>query len=260
MNAVAAAFGNEDEPFDAETWLRNKTADLIGKRPAEWLSHGLFRTTGWDLAHRVGLSDLFWRSSDREVDGADAFAHLVSNSLGPVVGYVKQIYTAMDIAKRGNKERALEMLLPKAARDLLKSGRYIAEGGVLTMKGDRLLEDQLSAVELFGQALGFNPSRVAEQHAANTAIKNAERFIEDRRHRLLNAYGEAWRKGDDRAMDAVREQFFAFNQHHPRYSIKGDTIRHSLRTRQLMHNRAQHGITVNPKLSDLRDDAHYVVQ
>ncbi|MBF0340333.1 MAG: PLxRFG domain-containing protein, partial [Magnetococcales bacterium] len=253
MNAVASAFGSDDEPYDAEAWMRNLLADNIGKLPGELIAHGPMRLTGIDLAHRVGVSDLFWKSSDRSMEGADAFAHDISQMLGPTVGYIFQLYNAAKVAGDGHKERALEMVLPKAFRDVVKSGRYIADGGVLTMKGARVMEDQLSSAELLAVAIGFTPSSVAERYAANNVTKEAEKFITERRRELLNQFGEAFRNKDETGRERAKAAFLEFNRHHPRYGITVQTVMESLQAHARNMAMMKDGIAVNRKLNDVRE-------
>ncbi|MBF0212391.1 MAG: PLxRFG domain-containing protein [Magnetococcales bacterium] len=258
MSAVAGAFGDDDEYYDPEAYFRNLLNDSIGQLPGQMIAKGpVSALTGLDFASRLGLADLFWRSTDQHMEGRDAFAHGLTQILGPMVGYVGQVFAASQVAGDGNPERALEMVVPKAVRDVMKAGRYVADGGVITMKGDRVLEDQLSATELMAQAIGFSPLRVNEQYSANTTIRNAERFVNDRRQKLLNQYAEAWKQQDQEGMESAKEAFMAFNQEHPRYAITGDTVMHSLKAREQMRRRAVGGMVVNPKLAELRELGRY---
>ncbi|MBF0214861.1 MAG: PLxRFG domain-containing protein, partial [Magnetococcales bacterium] len=258
LSAVAGAFGDDDEYDDPEAYLRNLLNDTLGPFAGQLIAKGpLSAITGLDFSSRLGVADLFWRSTDQNLEGKDAFAHDLTQLLGPMVGYVGKVFSAAKIANDGHEERALEMVVPKAVRDVLKTGRHLAEGGVLTMKGDRVLEEQLSATELLAQALGFNPLRVSEQYSANTTIRNAEQFVNDRRRTLLNRYAEAWKEQDAEGMEAAKQAFVVFNRSHPRYAITGSTVAHSLRARELMHKRAVGGLSVNPKLEEVREFGRY---
>ncbi len=85
MNAMASTFWDNDEPYDAETWMRNVTTDAFGKSASEVMAHGPLRLLGLDFASRLGVSDLFWRSPNRDLEGSHAYGHNLTPALGPTV-------------------------------------------------------------------------------------------------------------------------------------------------------------------------------
>ncbi|MEO5333532.1 MAG: hypothetical protein H7839_16080, partial [Magnetococcus sp. YQC-5] len=134
------------------------------------------------------------------------------------------------------------------------------QGGVLTMKGARVMEDQLSTAELLAVAIGFNPSRLAEQYAANNVTKEAEKFIIERRQELLNHFGEAFRNKDDAGRERAKQAFIEFNRHHPRYGITTQNVVESLQSHARAMAVMKGGIAVNRKLNDVRELGRFGAQ
>jgi hypothetical protein len=96
------------------------------------------------------------------------------------------------------------------------------------------------------QGLGFQPTRLFEQQKRNSALKNYEQQILDRRQTLMNAYAMAVRAGDDR--DVAMERIHAFNAQYPEIAIKSESLRQSLRARARYSSEQQGGVAVNKKL------------
>lgn len=104
----------------------------------------------------------------------------------------------------------------------------------------------ISSAESFMQGLGFQPTRLFEQQKRNSALKNYEQQILDRRQTLMNAYAMAVRAGDDR--DVAMERIHAFNAQYPEIAIKSESLRQSLRARARYSSEQQGGVAVNKKL------------
>ena len=142
--------------------------------------------------------------------------------------------------------------MPKMVRDILKTGRYAAEG-VETMKGDDILEN-VNPWELLLQANGFTPARVAERFDINTRLKNKEAEIMDERKGIHKGAVDAILSGEPIPAD-VMEEIRDFNRRFPEYPITSDTIRQSAQGRMRAQKNADHGVTLNPRISDrLRED------
>lgn len=131
-------------------------------------------------------------------------------------------------------------------KDPLRLYRY-ATDGARTLKGDPV-KDEFTTLELFYQALGFTPIALARQYAENSAIKNKEKHIEDRRQGILVEFDDAVRAGQDTA--AIQKRIEAFNEQHPGWAISGKNLRQSIRSRARRRAEMRNGIHVNPKLAD----------
>lgn len=246
IDAIAHAFGDEDDPWDTEAEIRKFFVQFLGEAGAEVAMHGAANAlTGADIASRVEMSQLLWRDADRELDGRDAYYAMMDNIAGPMFGIAKNFFVGTELVAEGHLYRGVETMLPKALKDAMKAVRYAREG-VTSTRGDLVTDTDVR--DEFLQAIGFTPAEVARQYAENRALKDRERHILDRRKALLAAYAMALRVDDREAVLEVRRKIVAFNKAYPEKPITGQTIRRSLRGRQAYSERAEHGVAYDAAL------------
>ncbi|PAR29574.1 PLxRFG domain-containing protein [Vibrio metoecus] len=249
IEAAQEIVGDDDEPFDAETELKRMLAEAFGKENAALIWHGALPS----ISGRISLNDLWVRSINRDVDASTAYVEYMKQALGPVIGGIG-VSWAQGLADISNDQfaRGIERIPPKAIKDVLKTSRYIHEGGVNTKNGDEIVSD-LTAFELLGQASGFAIGRANLQYDENNAIKNYETFIVKRRQSLMNAYYTAYRLKDGEAMKSVMVKIRKFNQsqYGKRNPITTESLRQSLKVRARKRSITQNGVQVNPKMNSL---------
>lgn len=249
IEAAQEIVGDDDEPFDAETELKRMLAEAFGKDNAALIWHGALPS----ISGRISLNDLWVRSINRDVDASTAYVEYMKQALGPVLGGIG-VSWAQGLADISNDQfaRGIERIPPKAIKDVLKTARYINEGGVTTKNGDEIVSD-LTAFELLGQASGFAIGRANLQYDENNAIKNYETFIVKRRQSLMNAYYTAYRLKDGEAMKSVMVKIRKFNQsqYGKRNPITTESLRLSLKVRARKRSITQNGVQVNPKMNSL---------
>ncbi|EOX1766594.1 PLxRFG domain-containing protein [Vibrio cholerae] len=249
IDAAQEIAGDDDEPFDAETELKRMLAEAFGKENAALIWHGALPS----ISGRISLNDLWVRSINRDVDASTAYVEYMKQALGPVLGGIG-VSWAQGLSDISNDQfaRGIERIPPKAIKDVLKTARYINEGGVTTKNGDEVVSD-LTAFELLGQASGFAIGRANLQYDENNAIKNYETFIVKRRQSLMNAYYTAYRLKDGEAMKSVMVKIHKFNQsqYGKRNPITTESLRLSLKVRARKRSITQNGVQVNPKMNSL---------
>ncbi|EOB6777123.1 PLxRFG domain-containing protein [Vibrio cholerae] len=249
IDAAQEIVGDDDEPFDAETELKRMLAEAFGKENAALIWHGALPS----ISGRISLNDLWVRSINRDVDASTAYVEYMKQALGPVLGGIG-VSWAQGLADISNDQfaRGIERIPPKAIKDVLKTARYINEGGVTTKNGDEIVSD-LTAFELLGQASGFAIGRANLQYDENNAIKNYETFIVKRRQSLMNAYYTAYRLKDGEAMKAMMVKIRKFNQsqYGKRNPITTEGLQQSIKMRLRNISKTQNGIRLNPKLERL---------
>ncbi|EHD2267260.1 PLxRFG domain-containing protein [Vibrio cholerae] len=249
IDAAQEIAGDDDEPFDAETELKRMLAEAFGKENAALIWHGVLPS----ISGRISLNDLWVRSINRDVDASTAYVEYMKQALGPVLGGIG-VSWAQGLSDISNDQfaRGIERIPPKAIKDVLKTARYINEGGVTTKNGDEVVSD-LTAFELLGQASGFAIGRANLQYDENNAIKNYETFIVKRRQSLMNAYYTAYRLKDGEAMKSVMVKIHKFNQsqYGKRNPITTESLRLSLKVRARKRLITQNGVQVNPKMNSL---------
>lgn len=249
INAAQGIFGDDDDPWDAETEMKAMLAGAFGKEWAATIWHGTVPSVG----SRISLNDLWVRSINRDVDADDAYMEYMKQALGPVLGGIGVSWAqgVSDISN-DNWARGIERFPPKAVRDMLKTARYINEEGITTRSGSEVVSD-LTYPELAGQAVGFAVGRANIQYDENNAIKNYEQHVIKRRQSLMNAYYTATRLKDGEAMREVMEKIKRYNrsQYGRLNPITPKGLRQSIKTRQRNLANSQNGIQVNPKLQTL---------
>lgn len=266
-NAMAAAFGDDDEPFSAEVEFRNFLTDMLGAKlggiAQEGLVEGGLEALGLkapEVGSRVSLNDLWIRSADPDVEGRDLYVHLLEQAAGPIAGMLGNGITASSMIGEGLTTdnagmvwRGVEKGMPKAVRDGMKFIRYEVHG-VNTLRGDPLVPDA-NVIDSIYQGLGLMPADLARQYEANAAVKQYERYVLERRQSLLDAYAIATRHKDMEAVRATNEKIRAFNQRWPEIAVSASTIRRSMQSRERYSERAVNGITLNSRIGDRVRDA-----
>lgn len=249
IDAAQEIAGDDDEPFDTETELKRMLAEAFGKENAALIWHGALPS----ISGRISLNDLWVRSINRDVDASTAYVEYMKQALGPVLGGIG-VSWAQGLSDISNDQfaRGIERIPPKAIKDVLKTARYINEGGVTTKNGDEIVSD-LTAFELLGQASGFAIGRANLQYDENNAIKNYETFIVKRRQSLMNAYYTAYRLKDGEAMKSVMVKIRKFNQsqYGKRNPITTEGLQQSIKMKLRNISKTQNGIRLNPKLERL---------
>jgi hypothetical protein len=252
IGMLVGALDDDDKPWEWKVELRNLLADTFGKEAGEVLAHGLPRALmPWDLAGRVGMGDLWFRSNDREGQSPrEAFATDLANILGPTAGTLLGLYTASDHMARGNWSKAAESMVPKFIRDPIQAGR-IATEGITSYTGDHLMD--VTGAEALGKLLGFSPARAAEMYEGRNAVKNAETAVMERRQYLIGKAARARMAGDtEEAAEAMRD-IATFNRRNPREAIKGATIAASIMARRRHERQTQDGTFLPKNRDHLRD-------
>ncbi|WP_295385105.1 PLxRFG domain-containing protein [uncultured Thiodictyon sp.] len=250
-NLAAAAFGDDDEPWDAETEFKNWLARTFPSSVADIIARGgMNKATGMDWASRVGMNTLWWRDADADMTGAKTFQSIEEQLLGPVPSIASSPFKAYDQIMNGEWEKAAEAVSPKFLRDLLQATRY-ATKGVQSSKGAPVLEPgDLNPWQLIWKGLGMNPDELAVRRDANNAIKLYEGRILDRRSRLMTAYALAIIHQDADAQGALYPKIVAFNKAQPAMPITPRSVRTSVRNREKLVATAEHGMSINKRLKE----------
>lgn len=254
LNAIAASFGDDDEPWDAETEFRAFLNDMLGKTGANVVLHGAANAvTGADIASRVSYSDLWFRDADRELDGRGQYYNLLEQAAGPMGGVLKNALVGKQMIDEGHVMRGIETMMPKAIKDGFKALRY-ADEGVNNLRGDPIVAAP-GARNVAAQFIGFTPAEVAAQYDENRSLKNYEQHVLDRRRSLMDAYAIAIRLSDADGRQRALEQIRKFNRAWPQIALTPDSIRRSMRARAKYDRQAENGIMLNRKIAGRVRDA-----
>ena len=256
LGLLAMGMGDGDDPYDWQTEFRNMLADVFGKQGGEAIAHGPLRLlTNVDFASRVGLGDLWIRAPHKEAEGRDLVEAWLITLLGPVAGYAGNIGTAAKAFDEGKVGRGLEAMLPKFIASPLKAARYDQEG-VKSWRGDDL-GVPLDGGDIFGAALGFQPSKLAEMHEGRAAVKGREGKLAARREELLNMFNAATMAGDSEMQAEALAAVAKFNQVNPSMAINGMALRRSLQAKVRNQAAIKDGVYLAKRRGDLRAEGRF---
>jgi len=230
------AFGEEDED-DFETQVR--------KTLGEGLYGGIGNyALGVDLASRVGLSDLVFRSNPMAKE-QDPLYDLIEMALGPVGGVYFSMRRGAGQIAEGDMERGIEAMMPAAFRNAMKSVRLYTEGA-RTLRGDAIV-DEIGPYSALMQGFGFAPAEYIRQLEQNANLKRIDKAISRERSRILRRMYRARREGNMRELQGIMGDLVRFNQRNPQAAITMDTIDRSMRSHLRTSQRMHHGVTFGAK-------------
>lgn len=222
-NLAAAAFGDDDEPWDFNTEFRNYLTDWVGPELATAISKGVPAALGMDLSKRVGMAELtnplpFVRSGKT---GQETVGNVLTAVAGAPFSFIgSTVDGVMDMAG-GDVQKGFEKVMPiKGVKDLLKGYRYNDEG-MTDRRGNVILPpEKFDAVDIALRGMGFAPTKEADYFEANKAVQGAKQAVADKRTSLLRQYTEARIRGE--AVADVNEKIKAFNQRNPTKGVRID--------------------------------------
>ncbi len=250
--ALLDLFDDDDDPWSAEDKMKRSLVEALGPDVAAAVLGGVPGTVmDLSLTERIGMGSLWFWSSNREMEGKDAYLYWMEQVLGAAPAMVANTFTGMSMIGEGHVFRGIETMMPKAIKDAMRSGRYAKEG-VQTMSGDSLV-DEVSTWNVIAQAMGFLPAHIAERYDTNSALRSAEQRIKTERRSILNRYAMAVRQGDGDSRQAMMARIQDFNRRYPQVAITGKTISLSLKARAQRDVRTVGGLALDSRLEFLRE-------
>lgn len=239
-NMINALFGDDEEPFDFDEFLR----DIFG----ETLFKGFFnQVTNLEIANRAGIAtDLVFRDDPRGVADHGYVLSALVQAFGPAGSIAVNSGRAAELFRDGEVVRGLETIGPSFYRNFSKGIRYLTEGAT-TIKGDPIMED-IGVYNSLTQMIGFSPADLSSQYERTQAAKGFEREILERRQKLLNRYDMANTAGDTDLMAEVQDQIAEFNAARPSKAITRDTLLRSARARRAAEQEAVAGVRFDKDL------------
>lgn len=229
IGLALAAFGDDDEPYTLKNALsgdtfdrmmRKAAAQMFGNEIGEIVSQGLPRAAGIDLSNRLSLGSLYF--VDLNTDTAEStFGSLVTSFGGPLVNVGGSMIRGAKMMREGQLEKGLESFLPKGAKDVLQTIRFSQEGLTDASGKEIVGADKLSSWELFAKSIGFQPGQISEAYGRRSAIKDAQKYDDDRRKVLLQRVQRA-KSPEERSsiLDEIRE----FNLANPAATISRSQV------------------------------------
>jgi hypothetical protein len=221
----------DEEDFD--TLVRMGITELGSKGILNYL-------TGMEFSSRIGLGDALYRSP-LQAENQPPLWNLIESFGGPAVSLLHNVTTrAKSLYDEGEYYRALEAAAPAALRNIMRSGRFLAEGSASSLRDDIIAD--IAPGEALAQALGFAPASYIRQVELNSVAKRIDTGIAARKSAILRRMNLARRNGDGDAYRAAMEQRDEFNRDHPSEQITADTIKRSAKTFERTTKRVINGV------------------
>ena len=256
MYAIAAGMDDDDDR-SGEASFRLGLTEALGPQLGELIAKGpMDMLTNLNISGRTGLNSLWWRDPKEGTEGDDLTFHYLQQIAGPVLGIgVSAVRGARDFAD-GDVQRGIEMMAPKAIKDLAKAYRQAREGE-RTRQGDSIIED-VAAWNIAMQAMGFSSAQMANVYEAREYIKGKEKVIKDTKSTLLADYFDAMQSQDKEEMEKVMSRIREFNETHREERISNKTIRQSVKSRKRSMDRTQAGVYLDKSREYLRKEGAFL--
>lgn len=236
-----------DDGDDPEEELKKGMVKTLGPMMAGIVLDGVpGYITGTALSDSIGMPDLWFRSPNRQLEGKEEFQYWQSQLLGAAPSMLENVVRGYSMVTKGQTYKGIETMMPKAIKDPMKAYRYATEG-LKNAKGDTIVDD-VSAADVFKQAIGFTPARIAEQYQTNNANYNKQQAIMGQRTQLLTDFKEAMKAGDEKQTDKVRARIIEFNEKYPEQGLKAKNLQQSMKADARNRAKATNGMLYNPKL------------
>lgn len=247
--------GSDDEPWDAETALKNGLADSIGVTATDVLMNGVSRLTPWDISGRVSINNLIVPKTREGLEGESQAQAVMTAALGPIGGIFVNILKGFKEISDGHGMRGVETMSPTFMRGPLRAMRFAEEGA--QDKTGVSIQDDVSIAAILGQAAGFAPSEVRLATEGRSAVYDLQKKLDARRTSLMTRYARAKMDDDQDGMDEAWEEIQAFNQANPSRRINKIQAMQSYRKRQKRIDTAEHGMVVSRKKRDDLDEGRF---
>lgn len=244
-----ALFGDEDDPFDIDEFLRSSTNDFIFKGPANYFLN-------LEVATRAGIAnDLLYRDDPRFIAEHGYTMFALMQALGPAGSLLLNLERGAEQFQNGNIWRSVETISPSWVRNGLKGARFMVEGAT-TLDGDPVMQD-ISAYNSLMQVIGFAPADLSNTYETLQAAKGYERELLARRTKLLDLYDMAREAGDTDMQSMAQERISKFNDTNPALRITQDTLNRSMRARRAAEAEMIRGVRFNKKLRPLIEERFF---
>ena len=255
--------GDDDEPYDAETDIRQWLSDMVGESGSEAIWKGPWDTWAHEflpvgtLSSRASLNNLWIREVPDSLRGQDLLLHLAGEGLGPIMGIGMNMAQGFADFQEDHTYRGAEKFVPKAVADVMKTYRWLTKGAQ-NRQGDLIMPPEaFGPMDIAAQAMGFTPSPLTYQYEQNRAIKDMEGALQRRHKQLLDRYFTAYRLGDRKYVKEATRDIEAWNKAQPRYAITYQTVQRSARSRAQYDMRTVGGIALDKRLEYLHESMKF---
>lgn len=120
-----------------------------------------------------------------------------------------------------------------------------------------MVQDEVDAAALWGQAAGFSPSSVRNAYEGKAAIVGHDKALQARRSALVEQFAMAAMAGDEQGKAEAREAVARFNEKNPNRRILPMHLAQSVASRQKRIREAQEGVYLPAKRRDAVEQGRF---
>ena len=256
LGAALWAFGDDDEPWDMEVDTHRALVEMFGETAGGAMARGIPYALGIDLTSRVGINNLLTFGGGQNEAGREWVETKAFELLGPLGSVVANAAEGVKDINEGAVMRGVERMVPKLARDLVRTARLGTEG--IVDSSGRIMKDsnQFGPGDLFAASMGFSPSDYSDYYLKSRAIKDVEAFYTGRRNTLI----ERFRRTDAEDRSGIFEAIREYNQAAPE-SMRltyAQLLRNMKATRKTESMAAAYGVGLPKSRRDLLKFGEFV--
>ena len=205
---------DEMKDVDYETWwLTEYIPSMLGDTKlgdlTQLAENGVLNAlTGWDIASRISLNDIWFREPTPGKTIKESMMNWGWVAGGAAAQTALDIATGVSLLKNGDYEKGFEKLVPGSISKLMMANRFANEG-IEDSRGATLVEPgKLSKSELAGQAVGFRPAELAAAQTTAFKATATQTAIVNEKRNLSNQLVDSFRKANNfKESDEYRERF-----------------------------------------------------
>jgi hypothetical protein len=211
----------------AKRWVRMNFGDTT----ADVMFEGLVGTVlDADLTGRVNLNQGYtFAELPKAFQDEDGLVDVAFDLTGPLPGMFRSVWRNRDKLKSEGMSTALalETFAPlKVVRDAAKAWR-ISDEGMQDRAGKVILTpEQLDAMDIMVEAMGFTPTMIADVYRRRSLDYDVKGPVQKERDAIFTRYRKAGTPQEKRTVDLQRRQF---NAQYPDYHIAIDGLRSSIK-------------------------------
>ena len=188
--------------------------------------------TDMNIGSRTSFDGLWFRDAKQGKTNLETVQNIILANLGPGVSTGVNMVGAVDDFNNGQIERGLEKLVPAIFKGPLVASRLASEGAE-TKKGDVILKQkEISDITLIGQALGFQPTKLARLQEEGFQVQKELAEARNKRIELLQKLDRTLldKESEREDIKKVFNQVTQYNKRYPmeEFIIDGDVIESSI--------------------------------
>jgi hypothetical protein len=207
---------------------------MFGDKYAEMLEKGpISAISGLNIGSRTSMDGMWIRESGKvSKTDAEAVQNFLIANLGPGVSKGLDIVGGLDDFNNGHTLRALERMVPALFKNPIVAYRLATEGAE-TRRGESILEpEELSSMNILGQAIGFQPTKLARLQEEGFKSNREITIALNERQALLKSLNETLISSskDEKDTQKILDKIDKHNDRYPnkKLAILPSTIKDSI--------------------------------